>query len=224
MVSVTLGLVSQHTIPAEFIDSLLPLVFNTIQKGVQVHFAISHASFIDWARNICVEKALKQKTDYLFFLDADVLVPQDIILQLLKHEKDVVSGPYNHKNPPFKPQAYLENSNGSFTPQLFDEPKLYEVDAAGSGCLLVKTSIFEKIEKPWFAVILPNTLPEYAQNLGIDKENGLGEDMFFCKKLKKSGFKIFYDNSIEGVQHIGAKAGNELFYKYLDEHKGNKNG
>ena len=34
----------------------------------------------------------RTKTDYLLFLDADILVPTDIINNLLKHQKDIVSG------------------------------------------------------------------------------------------------------------------------------------
>lgn len=218
MISVNLALVSSHVIPSEFLDYLLPLIFHTLQKGIKLTFSISHASFVDWARNICVEEALNDyNSDYVFFLDVDVFPPQNIIEKLLAQNKDIVSGPYHSKKPPFHPHAYKELDNGSYETIEIKKNSLLEVDAVGAGCLLIKTNVLKKMTKPWFSTVLPGLNAEHAKDLKFDKTQGLGEDLYFCKKARNAGFKIYYDNTINNVFHIGAKVGYDLYLKYLKE-------
>jgi hypothetical protein len=67
-----------------------------------------------------------------------------------------------------------------------------EVDATGTGCLLIETRVFLDLQKPYFQ-FTPNP----------DKEIGgvIGEDIWFCHKAREAGYKIFVDTSVP-VGHL----------------------
>lgn len=216
MSKATVGLTSINTIPAKFLDCFLPMLFRTIDCGIEVSVATKHHYFTDLARNACVETALNENSDYLFFLDADVFVPPNILVALIERNVDIISGPYHQKTAPFHPVAYKENSDGTYSKEKILEKKLFEVDAVGAGCLLIKTKILKEIGYPWFSRILPNEQSEHSKELKFERKKGLGEDMYFCKKAKLKGLKIFYDNTIEGVQHYGAPVEYEMYKKFIE--------
>lgn len=217
MVKVNIGLTSINTIPAEFLDYFLPLLFYSLDNGVDVSVSTKHHYCTDIARNSCVEAALNDKSDFLFFLDVDMLVPAHTLVSLLQKNVDIISGAYHQKAVPFGPVAFIEKEDGTYDKEKILEKKVYQVDAVGTGCLLVKTSVFKAMEKPYFSRILPNEISEHSKDLKFDKKNGLGEDVFFCKKAKQKGFKIYYDNTTEGILHCGAPVGYELYKKFSQE-------
>ena len=195
MPSVTIALTSPHTIPSRFLQPFLAIVSYTHQKVGPVNVSISTHYCTYEARNICMRDALKANSDYIFFLDVDVLAHPDIIEQLLKSGKEIVSGPYHMKTPPYRPIAFTRSGNeGEYDLNTsIEEEKLYEVDGVGGGCLLIKRGVLEKISEPYFDV----------------KLNGknLGEDLYFCHKAQEAGYKIWYDNTIFEVRHLGASVG-----------------
>jgi GT2 family glycosyltransferase len=193
MLKFLVGIPTRDTIFAEFALSLRLMRF---PQNSQVLFAMNKVVGVDVARNEIVENA-PSDTDYILFLDDDVLVPPDTVERLLAHDKDIVSGLYFSSNPPFYPNAYKLDNKGQYD-SLFDYPKnsLVEVDAVGAGALLVKKSVFDKIGSPFFQ--------------HTSSKNGLGEDFFFCRKAKEAGFQVFCDTSIRcthvGVSMIGESA------------------
>jgi len=67
------------------------------------------------------------------------------------------------------------------------------VEAIGTGCLLIKRHVFEKVKVPWF---------EYQWN-GDPDGKMITEDLVFCEKAKKLGFKIYCDGTIK-CGHVGS--------------------
>jgi hypothetical protein len=57
---------------------------------------------------------------------------------------------------------------------------LVKVDACTSGGFLIKTSVFDKLESPWWT-------------LGQIRKDGWGDDLDFCRKLKTVGVSIWCD-------------------------------
>lgn len=154
---------------------------------------------VDEARNYIVDQ---MKGEYLFFLDSDVLPPADAIEKLLAHDKDVVTGLYFQRNPPFWPHIYKESeAPGRYDSLIYyDEKKneqgerqtLLEVASAGLGCCLIKSSVFDKIgtieenePKPWFKF-----------TTGWGKETRESEDHFFFRRCREEGIKIFADTTV----------------------------
>ncbi|MFF2834283.1 hypothetical protein ACFVSK_21165, partial [Cellulosimicrobium cellulans] len=103
----------------------------------------------------------RTKTDYLLFLDADILVPTDIINNLLKHQKDIVSGLIwnGHLTNPDQPYLYpnlmrLQNGiyrhilnrsirNASYKPTT--PPPLLKVDLTGA-VILIRRKAYKSVK------------------------------------------------------------------------------
>lgn len=195
MPPVTIALTAPHTIPAKFITPFLALLSYTNQKIGTTFISMStHYRTFD-ARNQGVKDALANGSDYLFFLDVDVLALPNTIEKLIAQEKDIVSGPYHMKEPPYRPLAW-KSSGKEGVYELIEEiteKKVYEVDGIGGGCLLIKRKVLEKIGDPCF-------------DFKLNGKN-IGEDLFFSHRAKEEGFKIWYDNTVGDVRHYGAAVG-----------------
>jgi len=109
----------------------------------------------DMARNVCCMRALEMGVDYLFFLDSDVLPPNDAILRLARHKLPIVSGVYARRSPPLS--VPVMQKDGTWVNEL-PPNSLIEVDVCGAGCLLISREFLQKlppidpdIGKHWFS-------------------------------------------------------------------------
>jgi hypothetical protein len=109
--------------------------------------------------------------DHLLFLDDDQVFDPDLLERLLAHQLDVVGALVPGKHAPFLP--YL-GAGGPTAPT--EAPGLLEVEATGTGALLVRRRVFEALEPPYF-------WPP-------------GEDVVFCRRVRELGFQIFVDTSV----------------------------
>lgn len=135
--------------------------------------------------------ALESKPTHILWLDADMRFPVDTILRLIAHDVDVVAANYATRRAPIIPTAEIERNELVF--QNEDAIGLLEVSHVGMGVMLTKAHVFEKIPKPWFAT-------------GWDRTGELfvGEDVFFCRQLRKAGVKINIDMALSNeVRHCG---------------------
>jgi hypothetical protein len=63
-----------------------------------------------------------------------------------------------------------------------------------TGCLLIRTPVFDTIPKPWF-------------NTSVEGEKILGEDFTFCEHARAAGFEIWCDGTLScEIAHIGQRA------------------
>lgn len=158
-----------------------------------------HNTLIHNARNAMAKNVLEKDCDYLFFIDSDMVLPNDTLKRLVEHDKDIVSGMYFHKKPPFAPVVYSKNEKGTFD-VIMDYPKdqLIEVDGVGMGICLIKRGVFEKLGDKCFDV-----LPASDENPVIN-----GEDFAFCYRAKRAGFKIYVDTGMQALHQT---------VRYIDE-------
>jgi GT2 family glycosyltransferase len=63
--------------------------------------------------------------------------------------------------------------------------ELIEVDAVGTGIMLIRKKVFKELPEPWFYF-----------------KNDFSEDIMFCKEAKKAGYKIYVDTTLS-VGHVG---------------------
>ena len=147
---------------------------------------------IDASRNLIVEHALEIGYDYILWVDSDMILPKNTLLKLLTHNIDIVSGVYSYKllhaeNCVAKRFIPTEEDTYEDIPlkEIRESEKLMEVDGIGFGCVLTKVDIFRHIEKPWFKY-----------------EPDMGEDIYFCRKAQKAGYKVYLDTSVL-CGHIG---------------------
>lgn len=196
-----MAITSRHTIPAKFLNTLIPLLQYNESQGIKT-FAYNDLDIsMDVSRNRCARKFLETDAEWLFFLDTDTFTGHDTIERLLRHGKKIVGGVYTSRHEPYYPIAY-EKKGDSLQPIKEIPDRLFRVDAIGTGCLLIHRSVFENLEKPYF---------EYEKDK--DKERIIkSEDICFCEKVREKGFEIYADPSIK-VFHYGAVTDTELFKK-----------
>jgi len=147
--------------------------------------------FVYDARNKAVETAQSAGCDYIFFIDADMIVPPDTFERLVAHDKECVGCLAFKRAAPYLPLVYrLEETteDGRYRFGIRDDwPKneLTKVDAIGGACFLVKTSVFDKLERPYFYI----------------KEN-TGEDIWFSILMIEKEIPMYVDTGAP-VGHLG---------------------
>jgi len=146
-------------------------------------------SLVHKARTNIVKKVLDSDCTHLLFIDHDMIFRPEVVDKLLAEDKDIIGADYNMRKFPLTTTVKCHDEDGKL---LFErQNKVYECVAVGTGFMLIKTSIFSKIPKPWFFF-----------KHDEDGETVIGEDMWFCNQARKAGFKVFADPTIN-VGHIG---------------------
>jgi hypothetical protein len=142
-------------------------------------------------RNVIVEHFLAvAENTHLLFLDSDMLPPADVVERLAAHDQDVVAALCFGRWAPYPPMAGRGTAK-KFTYLAGWDPArpLIPVDWVGTGCVLIKRRVFEKLPAPWF----------------VATDVGLGSDSYFCEKARGKGFGVFVDvATVAG--HIGAQS------------------
>lgn len=161
---------------------------------------------VDLSRNILTALALKDKCEWIFFLDTDIIPPLDVIPRLITHNLPIVTGLYWRRYDKLEPCIYKMPAAG--VPVPFDNSELQhgnlliEVEACGAGCMLIHSSVFEKmiptVEE--FDISEPVTGKkltchkwwEYIVHSNVN----LSEDIVLASRVKGLGYKIYADISL----------------------------
>ncbi len=163
-------------------SAVLSLAGILLKTPEQMSVVLRGGCYVHENRREIVLEAKRAGASNLFFLDTELVVPPESLRLLLGHKKDVVGVSYNNRSLPLRTTVrFLDES---FPKELF------KAKAVGTGCLLVKMKVFESFS-PWFDF-------EYREDGSIET----GEDYFFCKKARDSGFDIWCDPAIR-VGHTG---------------------
>jgi hypothetical protein len=169
------------------------------------------AAEIGEARCGVARLAKQREYKYLFFLDWDVLTPQNALVKLVYHAENnpefyVFSGVYCLKRNPAEPLLWKDEIGKGVTWDWKVGDILKDIVGVGMGCALIRMSVFDKLSEPWF-----KWTREYVSNeAGGKVSHTEGEDLYFCRKLKEeTGTSIFVDTSIQCI-HIDNSTG-EMF-------------
>jgi GT2 family glycosyltransferase len=188
MHTITIGTPHNGDIEAGYMASVVSAMQMT-PHNVKLH--LQEGCFVHQNRNRIFDTC---DTDYLLFVDSDMVFSPQGINDLLKHKKDIIGGLYFHRNAPHLPLAGHRTETGGtkFISEIPDE--VFEVDSIGTGFLLISRNVMDEMkieagkDKPFDLRRLPN---------GTE----LGEDMAFCLRAKEKGFSIWCDPNI-AIGHI----------------------
>ena len=140
------------------------------------------------ARNRAAAKAISEGYDYVFFVDGDQILPADALEKLLSHNVDIVSGwTIMAVGESYTNVSYYNAEKNAYEFVLRDSlpAGLMSIDGIGCACMLVKTSVFASLDKPYFRYV------EYEDG------SVLSEDLYFCNTAKRQGFNICCDTSLK---------------------------
>ena len=192
---------------------------------------LMNESLITRGRNDLARMFLERDADYLMFIDADITFPKDAIPALLLADKDVVCGVYSKKEISWDSVSKaakagkdnLAEYSGSFVLNMMgaqgehaevDESGVIEVRHGGTGFMLIKRSVLEKLK---------DHVPTYRRTSFQSPETGdfthpkvhqffdtsiddtgalLSEDYHFCELWRKHGGKIHVNPAIK-LEHTG---------------------
>ena len=227
-----------------YIKSSLDLQTTMNKYGIETKFSfLFNESLITRARNYLVDEFLRSDHTHLLFIDSDIHYnPQDV-LALMALDKDVIGGPYPKKsmnwgniaqaaraNPNMDPKE-LEQLVGEYVFNVVKGTKQFsvteplEVMEIGTGFMMVKREVFERMEKEYPTI---KYKPDHIGQANFDgtryihayfdtvidtkdsitgggSERYLSEDYMFCQMWRKIGGSIFLCPWMK-TQHVGTYA------------------
>jgi hypothetical protein len=185
---------------------------------------MTNESLISRARNTLVAKFLNNPdSTHLMFIDADISWEPWHLLVLLNRDVDVIGGLYPMKTLPVK--WVVNGFDGAET----GPDGLQEVSKTGTGFMLVKRHVFDKLNghpavKPFNNDIgLPKELDKHLKtyyDTAVRENRYYSEDWTFCENWRDLGGKIWIDKRVL-LKHTGTYtfdyASQEPLYRALHE-------
>lgn len=153
-------------------------VLAALKSDQRFYIEIRHHSLrpIAYNRNNIVKQFLKTDCDFLLMIDHDN-VPCRNPLDLVLLDKDIIGCPYLQVKNNETGWMALKKLKDGYN-QVKIKGDLQEVDAVGTGVILIARRVLEKVKIPF----------ERKWKGGFPL---LGLDFYFCEKAKKLGFKIW---------------------------------
>ena len=227
-----------------YIKSSLDLQTTMNKYGIETKFSfLFNESLITRARNYLVDEFLRSDHTHLLFIDSDIHYnPQDV-LACMALDKDVIGGPYPKKSinwgnvaqaarahPNIEPRE-LEQLVGEYVFNVVKGTKQFtvtdplEVMEIGTGFMMVKREVFEKMEKEYPMIrykpdhvgqanfdgsryihaYFDTVIDTKESIVGGGSDRYLSEDYMFCQMWRKMGGKIYLCPWMK-TQHIGTYA------------------
>jgi hypothetical protein len=113
--------------------------------------------------------------------------------RLYGHDLDIVGATYCQRRPRHA-MTHRNLDHSSVMPPNNPLDPLHEVESLGSGCILIKASVFAALEQPYYT------------SDWLDKKQPQGEDRGFCLKARAAGFKVWCDIPLSyEMGHCGTK-------------------
>ena len=148
---------------------------------------------IDDMRCKGVETAKERGFRWLFFVDADMVLPVDALERLRAHNKPIVGALCRQRKTPFRATCFRLNDEGWlewYHPQ--GNSGLVRVDATGAACLLIDMQVFADIDEQ-----LPHLAGTWfldARRIpGLKPQEKVSEDLWFCSLARAAGYEIYVD-------------------------------
>jgi hypothetical protein len=195
---VCIGIVNDGTISA-----LLAMDFIHIARNKDTKFdhmvQVGNIGLTTRSRNVVVKTFLETTdADWLLMIDADERLSLETWFKLINSahskERPIVSGlvfaAFFDDEDALRPVPTIYRMNETTGLQPIDdypENELIEVDAVGTGCLLIHRDVFLDMQKN----ATPNQGKDWAWFVeGAIDGTYFGEDLLFSKRLKSMGYKI----------------------------------
>ena len=193
------------------------LSFKNLEVPDSVHYM--KLAGLPWgeARTMAANECLNGGFQWLFQLDADIVLPKNTLTKLMGHQLPIVAGLYHQRFPTwngaisdYQPCMFKEvvGDDGKIGMKALTEYQpgdLVEADYVGAGCLLIHRSVFERMLQAGIKRFFEWTMHADSEPQG----SGRSEDFEFCSRARQVGFRAFVDTSIvcshETVAQVNVK-------------------
>lgn len=179
------------------VSDLMPYAFRQYEReyGDRIEFVYPkhcvQRKFHDFARNAMVDDFLETDCDILWFLDSDVVPPPHVLDLITKYGEhwELAGAPYpvfmtptGHSGPQVVMCVYMADETGMHAAKVPYSGTGF-VDGLATGCIFIKREVFAQLEKPYFEFQFDST----------SRQLTIGEDLGFCAKVNRLGYKFFTD-------------------------------
>lgn len=188
-------------VPWEFaFDLANMLAYTTAGVGdkVALFTNVVPGTYVHRAREQLLDRSHELGSHYMLWLDSDMRFPKDLLIRLMQHDKHMVGINYSTRGIPprfvaIKKIARDHDGAGELIETNEDSTGLEQAEAIGFGAVLMKSVITEKLEFPRFF------FENYDEGAGH-----VGEDVWFCRKVREQGWEIFVDHDLsKECAHVG---------------------
>ena len=187
---------TRDTVHSQFAYCLAQLIKTTSEAGIDTYLFFDSSTILLNQREKLIENAKDIKCDYVLWLDSDMMFPSTTALRLLAHNKDIVACNYMKRSKPLKTVAYTDLTNWDSWLPLEPKDDLIKVEGVGMGCMLMKTEIFNSLQKPYFEFTYKG-----------DTQDWYGEDFMLLTKLRLNEFNVYIDTILSmDIKHLGIYA------------------
>jgi len=213
MKRVLIAITTAETVCQETMQSIYEL---EKPEDVQTELRIHHSYNVADGRNELVQIMYNEGFDYIFFVDSDVVLPKNALVDLYNMQWYMCVGTYPRKEmQTFTDQdpwttLYWHNDNNKtkycpyFMPFSVLKPGIIvPVDGCGLGCALLSRQLFDLLPYPWFV---------FAHEGNPSDENHdeycIGEDLYFCRSVIRADIQPWAHGSVI-CGHVG-----KMIYKF----------
>ena len=154
-----------------YTQALLKFQKQCMMNSIMVSFSLLKSSLVTQGRNLCVANFLKDPANYthLLFIDSDIDFTFNVIMKMLKFDREVIATPYPMKhihwdqiwnkiqNGKIKNIEELKRAGHTYPIKLDNHTGknipvvdgVMEVSHAPTGCMLIKRQVFDKMIKAY---------------------------------------------------------------------------
>lgn len=154
------------------------------KRDYELAYSTSEGVPVALGRTDIARTALEWGADWLLYIDADMTFPANGLERLLAHGLDVVGCNYVRRSA----VGFTGFGDGQ---ELQPGTGVAPVESLGLGLCLIRTTVFDRIAKPWF------------HEQWLDERTRMGEDVYFFHRLAQAGIAVHVDHDLsEEVGHI----------------------
>jgi hypothetical protein len=227
-----------------YMKSCLDLQTTMMRYGIEIKFSfLFNESLITRARNYLVDEFLRTEYTHLLFIDSDINFNAQDVIALLALDKDVIGGPYPKKSMNWSNIAHAARNHTDLEPkkleslvgeyvfnvvkgtQQFQVTEPLEVMEIGTGYMMVKRNVFDKMKEEYPTIrykpdhvgqanfdgsryihaYFDTVIDTKESIVGGGSDRYLSEDYMFCQMWRKMGGQIYLCPWMK-TQHIGSYA------------------
>lgn len=189
------------------------------------------SSVVHWARNQLIAPLYQNKVmfTHVLFLDDDIAPPEDALVRLLRHEKDIVAAACTRRvDPPVPNFRMFDEKTGDYR-QVVEWPmgQLIEFGGAGTGMMLITRGALDKIAEAYITcayereflgssddkvALLTEGRRKYFEETGDaswfrflphpEGRGEYGEDISFCRMARLCNIPVYVDTAVQ-PEHMG---------------------
>jgi len=178
----------------------------------QIRTFIVQSSMLTESRHRLVAEALNWGADYMLWCDADHVFAQETICRLWARNVQIVGCNYARRCKPTAPTAAKiitkvedeDHSNLVYTTVAkAHDDTIEEVSHLGFGLCLMRMDVFDQMQLQAEREGKATSLPLFMFTPTDDYRGMIGEDVYFFKKCREAGVKVFLDHATSwDVGHI----------------------